>query len=162
MSMQNVKAAVLALTIGFTTASGAGAACSQPEAARALQAGLLDWINAQRAENGVAAFTPNDALDKAAMAHACDMAEGDFFAHQRPGGPDLKARLKAVGYGLRKAGENIAYSRQAKVASAAEIWRNSPPHWKTIISPDFKDIGIAITISEAGRVYWVMDVGRRR
>ncbi len=160
MIFQRMK--TLALVAVFCVASPlhAGASCAQPEGAGALQAGLLDWINAQRAEHGLAGFQTNSALRKAATAHACDMAAKGYFSHQRSGGPDLKARLKAVGYGLRKAGENIAYSRQARVSSAAEIWRNSPPHWKTIISPDYEDIGIAIAVSDEGRVYWVMNVGK--
>jgi uncharacterized protein YkwD len=160
MILQKTKTLALAAMLCVASPLGAGASCAQPEEAGTLQAGLLEWINAQRSEHGLAGLQPNRALSNAAMAHACDMAVRGYFSHQRPGGPDLKARLKTVGYGLRKAGENIAYSRQAKVSSAAEIWRNSPPHWKTIISPDYKDIGIAIAVSDEGRVYWVMDVGK--
>ena len=162
MILQKVKTLVLAAALCVAAPLGASASCAQPEGADALRAGLLDWINTQRAELGLAGFQHNSALSKAASGHACDMAARGYFSHQRPGGPDLKARLKAVGYGLRKAGENIAYSRQAKVSSAAEIWRNSPPHWQTIISPDYKDIGIAVAVSDEGRVYWVMDVGKSR
>lgn len=134
-------------------------ACNVPDSGASLEAGLLNWINAERADRGLSPYKRSGKLDRAAEYHACDMATHSYFAHARSGGPGLGQRIKSTGYKLKAGNENIAYSRQAKVASAAGIWRNSPPHWAAIIDPSLKDIGIAITMAD-GKIYWVMDVAR--
>ncbi len=150
---------VCALALVATSAFARG--CAQPDGAAALESQLLDWINEQRQAHGVRPYARSGKLDRAAEAHACDMAERNFFAHSRPGGPGLGSRIKATGYRLKAGNENIAYSRQAAVSSAASIWRNSPPHWATIIDPSLKEIGISITLGD-GKIYWVMDVARQK
>jgi uncharacterized protein YkwD len=157
-----IKPFLYAFLIAASAPAAAFASCVQPPGAAELAKGVLDWINAERKERGLDRFKQSMPLQDAALQHACDMSVNGFFDHIAPGGPDLRTRVKGNGYKMRSAGENIAYSRQLKVSSVADIWRNSPPHWKTILSTDFNDIGIAVTINEAGRVYWVMDVGRAR
>lgn len=151
--------ALMALVAGADSAWARG--CAKPQTAAALEDGLLDWINAERAQRGLRPYQRNGQLDRAAESHACDMATNGFFAHRRPGGPDLRARIKATGYPLKAGNENLAYSRQEAVSSAASIWRNSPPHWAAIIDPALTQIGISVTRGE-GRVYWVMNVARPR
>ncbi len=127
--------------------------------ASALEAGMLNWINEQRVDRGLRPYKRSAVLDRAAEYHACDMAKYDYFAHSRPGGPKLGSRMKSAGYRLKAGSENIAYTQQAKVGSAAGIWRNSPPHWHAIIDPSMRDIGLAV-VNDNGRILWVMDVGR--
>lgn len=142
---------------GITAA--AAATCEQPAGEAALADGLLQWINEQRVAHGARPYARSAKLDRAAAFHACDMATRGYFAHSRPDGPKLGTRIKATGYPLKAGNENIAYSRQAAVSSAATIWRNSPPHWAAIIDPSLKEIGISLSESN-GRIYWVMDVAR--
>ena len=152
-------AALMALPAGADAASSRG--CAKPQAGTALEDGLLDWINAERTQRGLRPYQRSGQLDRAAESHACDMATNGFFAHRRPGGPDLRARIKATGYPLKAGNENLAFSRQEAVASAAKIWRDSPPHWAAIIDPALTQIGISVTRGD-GRVYWVMNVARPR
>ncbi len=142
-------------------AGAAAAGCAKPAGEAALADGLLQWINQERAAHGARPYARSAKLDRAAEFHACDMAVHGYFDHSRPGGPKLGARIKATGYRLKAGNENIAYSRQAAVSSAATIWRNSPPHWAAIIDPSLKEIGISLSESN-GRIYWVMDVARQK
>ena len=139
----------------------AAAGCDKPAGEAALADGLLQWINQERAAHGARPYARSAKLDRAAEFHACDMALRGYFDHSRPGGPKLGTRIKATGYKLKAGNENIAYSRQAAVSSAATIWRNSPPHWAAIIDPSLKEIGISLSVSN-GRIYWVMDVARQK
>jgi uncharacterized protein YkwD len=88
------------------------------------------------------------------------MARHGYFNHSRPGGPKLGTRIKATGYKLKAGNENLAYSRQQAVSSAAAIWRNSPPHWHAVIDPTLKEIGVSVALDRQGRVLWVMNVAR--
>jgi uncharacterized protein YkwD len=162
--IHRIAAVMLAFAVHATDARAASlpGGCRQPATAATLESELLDWINVQRKAHGARPYARSAKLDKAADAHACDMALRDFFAHTRPGGPALGKRIKATGYRLKAGNENIAYTRQHAVSSAAEIWRNSPPHWAAIIDPSLRDIGISVTIGNGGKVYWVMDVARTK
>lgn len=145
-----LAAAVLALTLPATAM-----ACSQPSGAAALEQGVVQWVNQERQARGLQPLRPSGNLNAAAQQHACDMATRDYFSHRRAGGPSMGDRAKANGYRFRKIVENLAYSRNASVTSAAGIWRNSPPHWANILSPEMRDIGVSVTTG-GGKVYWVM------
>jgi uncharacterized protein YkwD len=147
----------LCLTLAAPTTAIAG--CGQFDQASALESGMLDWINQQRADRGLRPYKRSAVLDRAAEFHACDMAKYDYFAHSRSGGPKLGSRMKAAGYRLKAGSENIAYTQQLKVSSAAALWRNSPPHWHAIIDPTLRDIGLAV-VNDNGRILWVMDAAR--
>lgn len=160
--MKKTVLAVLAgLCLSAATTTTAFAACGSMKEASSLEAGMLDWINQQRAERGLKPYRRSGVLDRAAEFHACDMAKYDYFAHSRSGGPKLGSRMKAAGYRLKAGSENIAYTQQMKVTSAASLWRNSPPHWHAIIDPSMRDIGLAV-VNDNGRILWVMDVGRTK
>ena len=153
--MKFILAVVAALWVSPAMAAG----CEKPAGGAALEAGLLVWINQERAGLGLKPYVRSAKLDRAAAAHACDMAVRNYFAHTGPGEASLGPRIKATGYGLRAADENIAFTQQRQVTSVAPIWRNSPPHWAAIVNPSLHDIGISVTMGN-GRVYWVMDAAR--
>lgn len=134
-------------------------ACSKPSGAAALEQGVVQWVNQERQSRGLDPLRPTATLDAAAEQHGCDMAVRGYFSHKRAGGPSMGDRAKANGYRFRKIVENLAYSRNASVNSAAQIWRNSPPHWANVLAPDMKDIGVAVT-TDGGRIYWVMKAAR--
>jgi uncharacterized protein YkwD len=154
-------AVFVGLCLSAATTTTAIAGCGSMKEASALEAGMLEWINQQRAERGLKPYKRSGVLDRAAEFHACDMAKYDYFAHSRSGGPKLGSRMKAAGYRLKAGSENIAYTQQKKVSSAASLWRNSPPHWHAIIDPTMRDIGLSV-VNDEGRILWVMDVGRTK
>lgn len=135
------------------------AACEHPKDAAIWEKALLTWVNGERKAIGLPSFRQSAKLKKAALQHGCDMVDHDYFAHQRRGGPDLRARIKGVGYSMRFAGENLAYTRQPDPGTAAEIWRNSPVHWNAMLNPDYTEAGITI-VTGNGKYYWVMDMGK--
>jgi uncharacterized protein YkwD len=153
-----VRSALFGLFVGLAAATGVQA-CSTPSQAAALEAGMFEWINQVRAERGLQPYKRSGHLDRSAEYQACDMARYDYFAHSRPGGPKLGSRMKSAGYRVKAGSENLAYTQQLKVASAATVWRNSPPHWANIMDRSMRDIGISV-VTDGGKVLWVMNVGR--
>ena len=139
--------------------AGSAAACNVPAGAAGAKAGLLAQINAERAAQGLAAYRPSEALDRAARTQACDTAIHGYFAHERPGAPQLGARVKASGYALRAVAENIAYTSQLDPGTVGRLWKQSPPHRAAMMDPGHRDIGLALAAG-GGRIYWVMVVAR--
>lgn len=135
------------------------AACVVPQGAPQAAQELLRWMNSERQSRGLRPFAASGPLDQAARTQACDMAKHNYFAHSRPGAPDLRRRIRQTGYPLRGGNENLAYTRQLNAQTTAGIWRNSPPHWAAIIEPSNRDVGISI-VSGNGRIYWVMVAAR--
>lgn len=156
--MTGIGKAVAAVLVWAVFATGA-AACSSPQGAAQAAKELHQWMNSERQARGLRPFAASGALDQAARTQACDMAKHNYFAHSRPGAPDLRQRIRQTGYPLRGGNENLAFTRQVNAQTAADIWRKSPPHWSAIIDPSNRDVGISI-VSGNGRVYWVMVAAR--
>lgn len=140
---------------------GAAMACTQPAGVQALESSMIGWINKQRTAKGLRKLSPSGKLAAAAQGHACDMAQRGYFGHQRAGGPDLPARVKAKAYRFGTIAENIAKTRSPEVSAAAGVWQNSAGHWANILDPKVTEIGIGIARG-GDRTYWVMNVGRPR
>jgi uncharacterized protein YkwD len=95
-------------------------------------------------------------LRRAAEAHAQDMLNHDYFAHEGQDGSSPAQRVGATGYRYQIVGENIASGPQT-AADAAAGWLASPAHCENIMDPRFSESGIAYAASGSGapRIYWV-------
>lgn len=155
------RLALIGASLAALAAPALAGACERPADAAIWEKALFNWVNSERKALGLPAFRNSGTLKKAALFQACDMAEHGYFAHSRPGGPKLKERIQKAGYRIRTGAENIAYTRQPDPGTAAEIWRNSPTHWNSMVSPEFTDAGLAIA-EGGGKIYWVMDMGRSK
>ncbi len=121
---------------------------------------VLDLINVQRANNGLAAVLLDLNLDAAAEAHALDMATTPCFQHNSCDGTATFTRVKAYYTPNTWLGEIIAagYSTPEAVVDG---WMNSPGHRANILDGNFKVAGVALAYSNVGtyRTYWVVDFG---
>jgi uncharacterized protein YkwD len=102
----------------------------------------------------------NEQLEFAAIGHAVDMANQNYFSHTSLDGRNMRDRMAAVGYtmdGYRSfnIGENIAMGQQS-IAEVMNGWFKSAGHCKNLMNPQFKEIGIA-----EYHDYWVQDFGGR-
>lgn len=122
---------------------------------------MVQWINQQREAQGLSPLRLSGKLKSAAQDHACDMVRYGYFAHQRAGGPRLGDRVKAKGYRYRHIAENLALSRRPDVSEAAALWQNSGGHWRNMLKPNIREIGLAVA-SDGADTYWVMKVGLPR
>jgi uncharacterized protein YkwD len=143
---------------------GAGAQAAGASAGK-LRSALLCLVNRKRAANGLGALKGDRKLQKAAGRHARDMVRNNFFGHQRPGGPDLTARLRRAGWRGNAWGETIAYGcgSMGSPRATLRMWMHSPPHKAIILSGTYGHGGIGVTESApCGRgSMWVLDVGRK-
>jgi uncharacterized protein YkwD len=163
-----ITAGVLALGTASTASAsgcpGAGASASTASASK-LRAAVMCLVNKRRAAHGVRALRVDRRIQKAAGRHAHDMQRNHFFDHQRPGGPDLLARLRRAGWSGHAWGENIAYGcgPSGTPRGAVRMWMNSPPHRELMLSGTYRQGGVGVTNGApcgAGAM-WVLDVGRK-
>jgi uncharacterized protein YkwD len=119
-----------------------GLAAPSPALADAVQSVLAD-VNAIRAKAGCGPLKLNKALMATAEAHARNMAEDDFFGHRDKAGKGFPARIRAQGYPLSLAAENIA-AGQKTPEKAVQAWIGSPGHRKNIMNCKFRETGIAM------------------
>ena len=145
-----------------------------PSAANAGSVGteLLQRINVARAKPrrcgnrlfpAAQPLQPNTMLRAAAEAHARDMLDYNYFAHEGRDGSNPAQRVTAAGYAYRIVGENIA-SGPVTAAEAVEGWLQSPEHCENLMDTRFTDSGVAFAASGSGppRIYWVQEFGTPR
>lgn len=156
------EALLVALSLALTSPVPAAADTDQS---------VLAAINAARAKAGCGPLKLNDALMAAAMTHARNMAEQNFFGHRDKAGRGFTSRLRSEGYRYGLAAENIA-AGQKTADQVVKSWLASPGHRRNILNCRFRDTGIAMVYqpddkplrgqSRGLRYYWVQVFGLQR
>ncbi|OED39945.1 hypothetical protein AB833_13270 [Chromatiales bacterium (ex Bugula neritina AB1)] len=111
-------------------------------------------------EMAVGAVSWNDLLTNAAVLHARDMVEFNFFSHTGSDGLGVSHRADGVGYTWSAIGENIA-AGQPDIAEVHQGWLDSPGHCRNIMHPGFTEIGAACITTNSAEYpsYWVVVFG---
>lgn len=141
----------LAVLAACSTAPTTAPDASVP-AARSANSSGAD-LNAFRAEQGLGRLRANASLTRAAQAHAADMAQRGYFAHEAPDGPNGRTfgdRARNGGCVMRSGAENLANGQRSE-AEVVAAWANSPGHRRNMMVADYKLYGL-------GRAdnYWVL------
>ncbi len=128
---------------------------------------VLEEVNRFRARYALRPLRLNRQLNRAAQAHADDMATRDYFAHETPEGRTPGQRALAAGYRFIVVLENLA-AGQPNPKEAVEGWKNSPGHRKAMLDRDITEAGIGYRFqpNDNGAIrsshYWAMTMGRPR
>lgn len=97
----------------------------------------------------------SDALQRAALDHARDMAGRSNLRHAGRDGSTSAERATRAGYRWRTVGENIA-SGQSTPGQVVAEWVRSPRHCSNLMDAEFTEMGVAYAVepgSSAG-IYW--------
>ncbi|AUX47467.1 hypothetical protein SOCE26_089880 [Sorangium cellulosum] len=124
------------------------------EAAKGAQddeGAMLRMMNAARASEKLPALARDAALTALARAHSEEMLKAKLVGHD-VGSGDPAVRLKAAGYKVTIAGENVASSSTPEGAHRA-IWA-SPSHRGNLLDRRYSRTGVAVVRDASGRV-WV-------
>ncbi len=106
------------------------------------EAQLLALVNSEREAAGLPALTFDEALVPVGRAHAIEMFEQGYFAHESPTAGDPFDRLAAANVTYLVAGENLAFAPDLLTAHRGLM--NSPGHRANILSPAFGRAGMAV------------------
>lgn len=152
---------------GGTAVAGRGPADTAdsppPAAGRAVRndaARIADLVNAERVKAGCPRLSADPRLEKAARAHAADMAARGYYRHTGPDGRDGGDRMTAAGYPWSRWAENIHKGPTDPSAVVAD-WLRSPAHRDAVLDCRFKEVGIGVQHGPGGP-WWVQDLGSRR
>ena len=105
----------------------------------------------------------NALLDRAAGAHARDMARHGFLEHAGRDGSSPDERASRAAYRWRSIGENIA-GGQTTAEQVVREWIHSPMHCANLMNPVFTEMGIAyaVNIDSPQGIYWAQALARPR
>lgn len=121
---------------------------------------VVNLANQQRKARGLAPLAINTALTKAAKVHSNDQAARNKMTHTGSNGSNPGQRIAAQKYPARTWGENVA-AGYVTATAVMNGWMNSPGHRANILSPQFKEIGVAATTGTSGAIYWTMVLAAR-
>jgi len=142
---------------GTVRGGGSGQACP-----RTPGQALFEFVNGRREAEGLEPLRIDRRLVAAAMAHARDLASGGVpLGHVGSDGSEPTDRTKAQNYDYARVAENVA-SGLPSASVIATGWMGSEGHRHNILTPDFRDAGVAYVEApdpERGP-FWVMMYGR--
>ena len=118
-------------------------------------ASITAAINGTRKSAGREPLAYNRQLEQAARTHANLMASRNTLSHSVGG--TLRERVTAAGY-VGAVGENLG-AGQTTLEGVIEGWLGSRGHRSTLLSPNFKEFGLAAARSSSGKTYWAFIAG---
>lgn len=110
---------------------------------RLTNAGVVQYTNKNRVENGLAPLAENLTLNKIAEARAKDMFAKQYFAHVAPDGGKAETLANSFGYDYITIGENIAMGNFDGDEDLVTSWMSSPGHRENILKNKYTEIGVA-------------------
>jgi uncharacterized protein YkwD len=122
---------------------------------------VLKLTNELRKKEDLPALKPNALLTKAARAHSANMAKQGKLEHVLDE-KNPADRVAAAGYKRALVGENVAAGKRMPPKGAYDLWLDSPPHKKNMLSDKFEEIGIGIARDAKGDVYYTQVFGTPR
>jgi uncharacterized protein YkwD len=129
-----------------------------------LESGLLQQLNAVRADHGLPALRANAKLAAAADQHSREMADDGYFDHNSVDGTSFSSRIAKWyplgGFHSWLVGENLLWSSPTvDPKGALELWMNSPEHRANILTARWREVGIAaVHVRGAQGIYHGLDV----
>ncbi len=157
-----VVASVLSASAPATAASVSSA--GGVTAASALEAPLIERINAVRRSRRLRPLRISRQLRRAAAFHSASMGRRGFFSHRSADGTSSTRRIRSfypsAGYSYWTVGETILWSGgRVSARSALRTWLNSPGHRSVLLSGRWSQVGLAaIRVRNAGGYFRGRDV----
>jgi len=104
---------------------------------------VISLTNEERVAAGLEPLVSNSLLAQAALAKGTDMLNKDYWAHVSPDGVEPWYFFAQSGYEYRYAGENLARDF-SNPSGAVDAWMASPSHRENLLSPRYREIGVAV------------------
>jgi uncharacterized protein YkwD len=127
----------------------------------ALRDTALHALNGDRSEQGLPPLEYGDALNAAALRHAEDMADRNYYSHLSPDGNSVQDRYEAAGGSeWVLTAENIARCTgcsptQERVEELQRGWMDSPEHRANILAEGLETFGFGMALDSNDTLYAV-------
>jgi uncharacterized protein YkwD len=134
MSVTSMRRALLAvLLIACLGAPSSAFASSRHDA---TEASIIRAMNGARASYGLPRLRTNRGLARAADAHSASMQRSNTLGH---GAFSRRIRRYVRTQGV---GENLAWMSSCNANAIVQMWLNSAPHRRVMLSKSFRRIGV--------------------
>jgi uncharacterized protein YkwD len=160
-----VRRILVALACAAAFASSATAAPRQPTVSLSpLESGVLADVNAIRAQHHLVPLRLSVQLSDAARQHTQEMGADGYFAHNSVDGSAFWKRVQrfyaSARFGYWSVGENLLWSSpDVSPESALNMWMGSPEHRANLLSPRWREIGVAaVHVTAAPGIFKGLDV----
>lgn len=119
---------------------------------------VLELVNIERANAGVAPLVLDEALCNAANMRAIEMDRTGEFSHTRPGGRECFTVVDYCNIGYMMCGENIA-AGQPTPEEVMNSWLGSAGHKANILRPEYTKMGLGYSTGGGGTYghYWAQE-----
>ena len=121
---------------------------------------VLELVNIERANAGVAPLVLDEALCNAANMRAIEMDRTGEFSHTRPNGNSCFEVFNICGVGSGTYGENIAWASYGMSPEKLVLeWMNSEGHKANIINSNYTRMGLGYSTGVEGEDghYWAQE-----
>ncbi len=112
---------------------------------------MLNLLNEDRKNNGLAPLVMDEALSAIARIKSADMRDKGYFAHTSPTYGSPRDMLRHFGYEFAGASENIAHHATVEKAQAA--FMSSPGHRRNILGQFWVKVGVGVAFDKDGFIY---------
>lgn len=116
---------------------------------------VLELVNIERANAGVAPLVLDEALCNAANMRAIEMDRTGELSHTRPGGRECFTVVDYCNIGYMMCGENIAAGQPTPedVVNGKYGWMSSEGHKANILSPEYTKMGLGYSVGLSNGQY---------
>ncbi|MEO9256686.1 MAG: CAP domain-containing protein, partial [Tepidiformaceae bacterium] len=128
---------------GVSRANATGTCAASGSSLDGEEQALITLTNNYRTQHGLVALSVSSTLQQAATWMAADMTTKSGFGHTDSLGRPFYVRQVDCGYSV-PGGENIgAGGARVSAVQAFDLFFNSAEHNAIMLSPEFRDIGVA-------------------
>lgn len=157
--MTLTRPALLLLLLSLAVPQTAGAVTSQGACtvSEPVVSQMAQLVNAERRASGLPPLKVDAKLNRAAQAHACDMAAKGYFDHVEPNGSTPKVRVKRAGFRTCLTAENISLDWKSP-ERAMQALMVSPGHRANILRRGVTALGIGYVPRQGNAGPWFVQV----
>ena len=141
--LRKIALVVYTLILFFVNTFGGLLGIPQAMASSITSENIIKLTNQERTAAGLNTLSTNAKLTAAAQAKANNMFEVQYWDHYGPNGETPWMFITQAGYTYVYAGENLAKGFRT-AEGVHEAWMASPTHKENIMSPNYKEIGVAV------------------
>ena len=154
MTLCRLTAMVVSVVLGLSLAGAAGAAPHCPPTNSTVGKLAVSVTNAMRHAQGLPAVSLHPALNRAAAAHACEMARQGRLTHRGSMSSGPANRVKQAGYAPSRTAENIA-AGPFSLRGVLQAWQQSRGHRKNVMMRQAQHFGLGQAVGADGKtIYW--------
>lgn len=139
----------LAVTSTVLACISAAPAAAALQRQAALEAAVVERVNAVRAQRGLRRVEVSAPLRAAAVEKSAAMVRTGYFGHTPPGGTPfwraIARRYPTAGYRTWTVGQDLLWTApELDAATIVRRWLGTPTHRKVLLNASYREVGVGV------------------